>query len=1075
MTPARRERKVVTVLFADLVDFTSRAETLDPEDVEAILRPYHERLRSELERFGGTVEKFIGDAAMALFGAPVAHEDDPERAVRAALAIRDWARDQDVQVRIAVNTGEALISLDARPESGEGMAAGDVVNTAARMQTAAPTNGIVVGEATYRATRGAIDYREAGTIDAKGKSLPVTVWEVVEARARVGEEPVSTRTPLVGRDRELTVLRELLVRVREESSPQLATLVGVPGIGKSRLVRELMEAVEQSGVLTFWRQGRSLPYGEGVTFWALAEMVKAQAGVLETDSDQVSDQKLAAAVADLLSESAEAKSLEEQLRPLVGAGADVALSDESRPEAFAAWRRFFEAMAERRPLVLVFEDLHWADDGLVDFVDHLAEWSGPVPMLIVCTARPELLEKHPSWGGGKLNATTLSLSPLSDDETARLLGSVLPRPLLEADDQRELIGRAGGNPLYAEQYAQMIAEGGSPSDAALPETVQGIIAARLDRLPAAEKTLLHDAAVHGKVFWVGGVAGGRSAGEAAHVLHRLERKGFIQRARRSSVADEREYGFLHVLVRDVAYGQIPRADRAVKHVAAARWIESLGRRDDHAEMLAHHYGQALELMRAGAIAVPDEVADRAGAAFADAGERALTMNASAVAAQFYENALALSPDGPSHERAVLEYRRAIALFRTGDERRGEELEYARDSLLSAGDRDRAAEAESLLAEVRWLEGDLRRRDEHLARATELVRDAPPSAEKARVLAEAARFQMLGGETDVAIRTGQSALVLAEQLGLDQLRVEAMVTIGTAKGNSGDMSGVDDLEQALEIASGRAAWRAYNNLAAMVTHGLGDVPRAQAFLQQGLAIAENIGDRAQIVWFRAQLVLAAYEVGDFDGVIDHADAVIAAAEAGYAGGLEAAIRAYRARVRLARDDVTGAAADAERAIATAAADVDPLNMHSIWTMTAVVLIGLGRRAEASELIDRVLDSVRAKGPSDTSHSQLPLFAEALVELDRSDEFADSVARMSPSPWVSAAETYIDGRYAEAADLYATLSVADEAWARLRAARSLLEAGARAEADVQLQKALAFFRSAGATRCVREGEALLAATA
>ena len=331
MKPARRERKVVTVLFADLVDFTSQAETLDPEDVDAILRPYHERLRSELERFGGTVEKFIGDAAMALFGAPVTHEDDPERAVRAAVAIRDWARDEeDVQVRIAVNTGEALINLDARPESGEGMATGDVVNTAARMQTAAPTNGVVVGEATYRATRSAIDYREAGTIDAKGKSLPVAVWEVVEARARVGEEAVSTRTPLVGRDRELAVLRELLVRVREESSPQLATLVGVPGIGKSRLVRELMEVVEQSGVLTFWRQGRSLPYGEGVTFWALAEMVKAQAGVFETDSDQVSDQKLAAAVADLVAESAEAKSLEEQLRPLVGAGGDVALSDESR-------------------------------------------------------------------------------------------------------------------------------------------------------------------------------------------------------------------------------------------------------------------------------------------------------------------------------------------------------------------------------------------------------------------------------------------------------------------------------------------------------------------------------------------------------------------------------------------------------------------------------------------------------------------------------------------------------------------------------------------------------------------------
>ncbi len=300
-----------------------------------------------------------------------------------------------------------------------------------------------------------------------------------------------------------------------------------------------------------------------------------------------------------------------------------------------------------------------------------------------------------------------------------------------------------------------------------------------------------------------------------------------------------------------------------------------------------------------------------------------------------------------------------------------------------------------------------------------------------MLAEAARFQMLGGESDAAIRTGETALRLAEQLGLDQLRAEAMVTIGTAKGNSGDMSGVDDLERALEIASGRAAWRAYNNLAAIVTHGLGDVPRAQAFLQQGLAIAEHIGDRTQIVWFRSQLVLAAYEVGDFDGVIDHADAVIAAAEAGYAGGLEAPTRAYRARVRLAREDVAGATADAERVMA-GATEVDVQNVHSVLTMTAVVHLGLGRRAEASKLIDRVVESVRTKGPSSTSHSQLPLFAEALVELGRSHEFADSVARMSPSPWVRAAEAYIEGRYADAADLYATLSVSDEAWARLRAA-------------------------------------------
>src|SRR5205085_3095171 len=285
MAERRRERKVVTVLFADLVGFTARAEELDPEDVEEILAPYHERLRSELERFGGTVEKFIGDAVMALFGAPVAHEDDPERAVRAALAIRDWAREGgDVQVRIAVNTGEALINLSARPESGEGMAAGDVVNTTARLQSAAPVNGVLVGETTYRATRAAIDYRDAEPVEAKGKAKPVPVWEALQARSRFGVDLLqSARTALVGREREVGLLRDMLVRVREEGAPQLITLVGVPGIGKSRLLYELFRAVEEGGVLTYWRQGRSLPYGEGVTYWSLAEMVKAQAGILETD------------------------------------------------------------------------------------------------------------------------------------------------------------------------------------------------------------------------------------------------------------------------------------------------------------------------------------------------------------------------------------------------------------------------------------------------------------------------------------------------------------------------------------------------------------------------------------------------------------------------------------------------------------------------------------------------------------------------------------------------------------------------------------------------------------------------
>ena len=433
--PAREERKVVTVLFADLVGFTSRAEQLDPEDVRAVLEPYHARLRTELERRGGTVEKFIGDAVMALFGAPTAHEDDPERAVRAALAIRDWMVEEgDLQVRIAVTTGEALVALGARPSEGEGMASGDVVNTAARLQSAAPVNGILVDETTYRSTQQPILYEPREAVEAKGKSQPIPVWEALEARSRFGVDVTrSSGAPLVGRESELGILRDTLQRARQEASPQLVTLVGVPGIGKSRLVSELFSALEDEPDLIYWRQGRCLPYGEGVTYWALSEMVKAHAGILETDSADQVQQRLGSVVAEVLEGASDRKWVEGHLRPLVGLAEAEHIGSDRQAEAFAAWRRFLEALAERSPLVLVFEDLHWADDSLLDFIDHLVDWAAGVPMLVVCTARPELLSRRPGWGGGKPNAATISLSPLSDDDTARLVHALLERSVLPAD------------------------------------------------------------------------------------------------------------------------------------------------------------------------------------------------------------------------------------------------------------------------------------------------------------------------------------------------------------------------------------------------------------------------------------------------------------------------------------------------------------------------------------------------------------------------------------------------------------------------------------------------------------------
>ena len=702
MNEARRERKVVTVVFCDLVGFTQQAESMDPEDVADILRPYHARVREELERYGGTVEKFIGDAVMALFGAPVAHEDDPERAVRAALAIRDFATEDGLELRVGITTGEALVQLDAQPDAGEGMASGDVVNTASRLQSAAPVNGVLVDETTYRTTRAAVDYAPAEAVEAKGKTEPIVVWEARAAHSRLGVDVAhEARSELVGRARELGLVRDAFLRTRDERTPHLLTLVGVPGIGKSRLVYELQRIVDAEPELITWRQGRCLAYGDGVTLWALGEIVKAQVGIVEKDSTTEIAAKIHDAVLDTLSGTGDEGRVEAQLLALLGLGEEAQLGgDDRRNEAFAAWRRFLEGMAEQRPLVLVFEDIHWADETLLDFADELVDWVTGVPLLVLATARPELLERRPGWGGGKLNATTLALSPLTDEQTGELIERLLPQSLLAAESQQALLEQAGGNPLYAEQFVELYTEQGSTDKLALPETLQGIIAARLDGLPQVEKGLLQDAAVVGKVFWASAI--GRDTEASRTQLHSLERKGFVRRQRRSSLEGESEFAFAHALVRDVAYGQIARADRAAKHRATAEWLAELGRPEDHAEMLAYHWRSALELVRASG-GDDGELAERTRLALRDAGDRAYALNGHRVAVAQYEDALTLWPEDDK-ELPDLRFRLARALHGAYDDRAEEALATARDALLAIGDTDRAGEAESLSAHVAWHRG-----------------------------------------------------------------------------------------------------------------------------------------------------------------------------------------------------------------------------------------------------------------------------------------------------------------------------------------------------------------------------------
>jgi class 3 adenylate cyclase/tetratricopeptide (TPR) repeat protein len=1065
----RRERKVVTVLFADLVGFTARAEQLDPEDVEAILRPYHERLRGELERFGGTVEKFIGDAVMALFGAPVAHEDDPERAVRAALAIRDWARGDDaVQVRIAVNMGEALINLDARPEAGEGMAAGDVVNTTARLQAAAPVNGVIVGETAYRATQQVIDYRDADSVDAKGKAEPLRVWEAIEPRSRVETEAVSTHGPLIGREHELDQLVGALTRARREHSPQLVTLVGVPGIGKSRVVSELFAVVDADPEIIFWRHGRSLPYGDGVTFWAVAEMVKAQAGILETDTAEEAGAKLRSTLDGLVDES-ERDRLEVNLRPLVGLAGEAETGGDRRAESFSAWRRFFEALADRRPLVLIFEDLHWADDDLLDFVDELADWVEGVPMLVLCTARPELFDRRPGWGGGKRNAVTVSLAPLGEDETARLIAQLLNRSVLPAETQTALLARAGGNPLYAEQFVRMYAERGEEME--LPETVQGIIAARLDSLDLEGKSLLQDAAVLGKVFWTGalGAIGSMSVAELEERLRPLVRREFITRGRRSSVAGETEYEFGHVLVRDVAYGQIPRAERVAKHRRAAEWIESLSpdRSEDRAEMLAHHYLAALEFARAAGLDLA-EVAGAARAALNEAADRAASLGSYAQSIRLYDAALELWPEDDP-ERLLVALRREHAVYEYGEFFDLVTLDALAGALASAGRTEPAAEGEMLAAKTAWAMGKGDVAERHGDRALELMRDAPASPTKAMVLIERGRLLMLAYQYDRSKSLLDEGLPMAERFGLERLRASGLVSLGT-------MPDVDPavirsgIEIALRTNDVQQIQRGYNNLAERMWIE-GNVQGALDSYDAGRLSTSRLGGRALLRWFDAQQGFGFHVVGEWDRAFAFLDGFLAESDAGALHYQDQLARLVRAQMRYGRGDVEGSVEDAELGAAAARQAGDPQALLSL-ELTFPLLIGEAKIEEANRLLDELYAAVYADNFNYALDGAL-----AMADLGREEELAAALERSTlGKPWRLVVESLVQGDYVTAADRYADVgSKTYEAHSRFRAAKRLLDLGQEAAATEQLGGALAFYRSVGATRYIREGEALLRASA
>ena len=694
----------MSVLFADLVGFTPFAEGRDAEDVRETLSRYFDLASDVITRYGGTVEKFIGDAVMAVWGAPVAREDDAERSVRAALDLVDAVRTlgPQMQARAGVLTGEAAVTIGA---TNQGMVAGDLVNTASRLQSVAPPGSVLVGEATQRASSKAIAFESVGEATLKGKVAPVPAWRALRVVAEVGGRNRSgtQEAPFVGRHEELRLLKDLFHATTREGRTRLVSVIGPAGIGKTRLAWEFLKYVDGMVDTVWWHEGRSPAYGDGISFWALGEMVRARAGLLETDDEATTRAKVAATVAQWVPDEQERRGIELALLALLGVESGI-----GPDQLFGAWRTFFERVAATAPVVMVFEDFHFADSGLIDFVDHLVAWSRDMPIYVVTLSRPELLDKRPDWGAGKRSFTSVYLEPLSEAAMRELLAGLvpgLPEPVVRA-----IVGRADGIPLYAVETVRMLlAEGrltldeggyrptGDLTNLAVPETLTALIAARLDGLDPTDRALIQDAAVLGQSFTPVAVAAvaGIDVPLVEPRLGGLVRRELLTLDVNPRSPERGQYAFVQALIREVAYNTLARKDRKTRHLAAARFFESLGS-DELAGALAGHYlaahANATDGPEAEALAGQARIALRAAA------ERAAGLGSNEQAVMFLEQVLSVTTD-PA-ERA-LTWRRAAELAEMGADPEVAEryLRSAVEWYRSSGDEDAEASTVAQLGRV----------------------------------------------------------------------------------------------------------------------------------------------------------------------------------------------------------------------------------------------------------------------------------------------------------------------------------------------------------------------------------------
>lgn len=911
-----RERKIATIVFADLVGFTGLNEASDPELVGALVSRAFDRLAAEVTRYEGLIEKFAGDAILALFGVPSVHEDDAERAVRAALEMQAAMGElgselraegrPELALRVGVETGEVLVDLARAAGDRDRMVIGDAVNTAARLQQLANPGAIVVGPLTYAATRDVVDFDELPPAVLKGKELPVAAWRAVAVKARRGgrRAPLGLEAPLIGRDEEIALLKETVRRTVHDGRPHLVTVIGSAGVGKSRLTWELEKYLDGLPETYYWRKGRCLAYAQA-SFSAFADAVKVDARVLDDDAPLAAGAKLEGRLVELSGGSPD-PALLDALRAVLAIGPP---GQHSRDELFDAWRRYLELLARDNPLVLVQEDVHWADEGLLDFIDYVARWAEG-PMLLLCLARHELLERRPTWGGGLPNAASIVLEPLDAGESARLVDAMLSGGL-PSDLRDRIVGLAEGNPLFTEELVRMFVDRGvlrfadgrwelaRPVDEVeVPGSVHAVLAARLDTLPAAEKRAAQDAAVVGRIFWDALIAHlSRQGGPAtSELLRRLRVKELVVPREPSSLAGAAEFGFRHVLIRDVAYDSLPKRERATKHLDVARWAEETlaDREEEMVELLASHYLAALhyeeEFAESGSARLAD-LRRRTYAYARRAGTRAESLANLEAATRWLRVAIEQAErlGLPVRERASLT--EAYAEAASGYEANEALLAVTREALeLLLAQGDRSADDEQLIGRLRaWLGTELFF-DDRLEEARAVLREGiagfepgPPSPARAGLVARLGWTYWRAGPIDDAPAILRRAIDEARACGADRVERWALHDLGVAMSMLGRVAeSLPLIEEsrrlAIEAGDRLLLSRCAINLPAVMDGNGEPSERTVPILLEGIERARRSVNRDAVSWIAANLADVLEADGRLAEAMAYRDEAIAAAEA-----------------------------------------------------------------------------------------------------------------------------------------------------------------------------------------------------